>query len=71
MHDTTVDDYKGETIRMCMNAKEQSIKSGIPLDEINKGLVPAINEFLKRNNNWKITEIFRNNNGLTILEKIN
>lgn len=71
MHDTTVDDYKGETIRMCMNAKEQSIKSGIPLDEINKGLVPAINEFLERNNNWKIKEIFRNNNGLTILEKIN
>ena len=71
MHDTTVDDYKGETIRSGGNAKEESIKSGIPLDEINKGLIPAINEFLERNNNWKIKEIFTNNNGLTILEKIN
>jgi hypothetical protein len=71
MHDTTVDDYKGETIRLGGNAKEESIKSGIPLDEINKGLIPAINEFLERNNNWKIKEIFTNNNGLTILEKIN
>lgn len=71
MHDTTVDDYKGETIRLGWDAKEQSIKTGIPVDEINKGLIPAINEFLEGNNNWKIREKFTNNNGLTILEKIN
>jgi hypothetical protein len=71
MHDTTVDDYKGETIRMGMNAEQQSRKTGIPLDEINKGVVPAITEFLESNSNWKIREIFTNNNGLTILEKIN
>ena len=71
MHDTSVDDYKGETIRLGWNAKEQSIKTGIPVDEINKGLIPAINEFLEGNNNWKIREKFTNNNGLTILEKIN
>ena len=71
MHDTSVDDYKGETIRLGWNAKEQSIKTGIPVDEINKGLMPAITEFLESNNNWKIREKFTNNNGLTILEKIN
>ena len=71
MHDTSVDDYKGETIRLGWNAKEQSIKTGIPVDEINKGLMPAITEFLESNNNWKIREKFTNNNGLTILEKLN
>ena len=70
MHDTTIDDYKGETIRMNWNAEKQSIDSGIPINEINKGLIPAINEFLENNNNWKIKEKFDNNNGLTILEKI-
>ena len=34
--------------------------------ELNK----AIEEFLKENQNWKVKEIFTNNNGLTILEKI-
>jgi hypothetical protein len=71
MHDTTVDDFKGETIRQHLNAEIQSKITGIPVDEINKGLVPAITEFLKSNTNWKIKEIFNNNNGLTILEKIN
>jgi len=71
MHDTTTDDYKGETIRKGLNAKEQSKKTGIPVNEINKGLMPAITEFLESNNNWKIREKFTNNNGLTILEKIN
>ena len=71
MHDTSVDDYRGETIRLGWNAKEQSIKTGIPVDEINKGLIPAITDFLESNNNWKIREKFTNNNGLTILEKLN
>jgi hypothetical protein len=71
MHDTTIDGVYGSTIRMKQNAIEQSQKSGIPVDEINKGLEPAISEFLECNNNWKIREIFTNNNGLTILEKMN
>jgi len=71
MHDTTVDAYKGETIRQKMNAEIQSKNTGISIDEINKGLVPAITDFLKSNKNWRIKEIFNNNNGLTILEKIN
>lgn len=71
MHDTTIDDYKGETIRVKWNAEKQSAETGIPIDEINKGLVPAIEEFLENNKNWELKERFTNNNGLTILKKIN
>jgi hypothetical protein len=69
MHDTTVDEYQGETVRCRLNAAEQSQQSGIPIDEINKGLMPAITEFLDTNTNWKLKERFTNNNGLTILER--
>lgn len=34
------------------------------------GLKLAISEFLEKNKNWKIAEEYRNNNGLTILERI-
>lgn len=35
-----------------------------------KGIWPAIEEFLHENKNWKIKERFTNNNGLTVIEKI-
>lgn len=69
MHDTTVDEWAGETIRCRMNAYEQSHSSGFPIEEINKGLWPAIDEFLVENTDWTLHERFRNNNGLTILRK--
>ena len=72
MHDTTVDEYAGETIRCGWNAHEQSKNTGIPVEEITKGLWPAVEEFLiLYKNEWKLKERFSNNNGLTILEKIN
>jgi hypothetical protein len=70
MHDTTLDGINGETIRNNWNAYNQSILTGIPIDEITKGIKPAIEEFLTNHSEWKIKEIFINNNGLTILEKI-
>ena len=70
MHDTTVDEYYGETIRCSMNANHQSIQSGFPIEEINCGLGRAINEFLINNTNWKLKEKYTNNNGLTVLERI-
>lgn len=70
MHDTTVDEWQGETIRCRWNAYEQSAKSGIPVEEINKGLWPAIEEFLKQHPEWKIEKRFTNNNGLTILTRV-
>ena len=71
MHDTSIDGRRGETRRLKQNAEKQSAETGIPIDEINKGLVPAIEEFLENNKNWKLKERFTNNNGLTILAKIN
>jgi len=70
MHDTTVDGIYGETIRYRLNAATQSKISGFPVHEINKGLWPAITEFLENNKEWYLKERFTNNNGLTILAKI-
>ena len=73
MHDTTVDEWQGETIRCfggLVTAEKQSKTTGFPVDEIMKGLWPAIEEFLENNQNWKLKERFTNNNGLTILERI-
>lgn len=70
MHDTTVDEIFGETIRMCLNAEAQSRETGIPIEEINKGLWPAVEEFLSENANWHIKKRYTNNNGLTILERV-
>jgi len=70
MHDTTIDEINGETIRCHLNAKNQSIISGYPIEEINEGLGKAITEFLNNNNDWIVHEKLTNNNGLTILKKI-
>jgi len=69
MHDTTVDEWEGETIRSGWNAEAQSKEFGMPVDEINKGLWPAIAEFLAGHPEWRIRERFTNNNGLTVLER--
>jgi hypothetical protein len=70
MHDTTVDGIYGETIRQNMGAERQSIVSGIPVEEINRGLIPAIDEFLLENPEWRLKIKLENNNGLTILERV-
>ena len=70
MHDTTVDEIYGETIRMGMNAEQQANQSGIPIEEIKRGLRPAVDEFLAANSNWVLEERFTHNNGLTILKRI-
>ena len=70
MHDTTVDEWQGETIRCGWNVQQQSIQHGIPVEEINKGLWPAIEEFLAEHPEWKIEKRYTNNNGLTILGRI-
>ena len=70
MHDTTVDEWVGETIRCGYNLKQQSIDNNMPFEEITKGLWPAIDEFLQAHPEWKIEKRFTNNNGLTILVKV-
>ena len=70
LHDTTVDELYGETIRNCWDANAQSAASGIPVDEIVKGLWPAVTEFLNEHPEWILEKRFTNNNGLTILRRV-
>lgn len=69
MHDTTVDAINGETIRNGWNPQEQSLQYNIPVDEITKGLWPAIEEFLAEHPEWTLQHRYTNNNGLTILQR--
>ena len=69
MHDTTIDEIDGETIRLNWNANKQSEETGYTIDEIKSGLGKAINEFLENNNDWILIEKLTNNNGLTILKR--
>ena len=69
MHDTTIDGEIGETIRNGWDPINQSIETGIPVDEIYKGLWYAIEEFLQENHEWYLLHRYTNNNGLTILSR--
>lgn len=73
MHDTTVDEWDGETVRNIhkYDPDEQSRQSGFPKEEILKGLWPAIEEFLAANPEWSLHQRWTNNNGLTILKRMN
>lgn len=70
MHDTTVDEWQGESIREGCNIKEKAETSGYPENEIRCGLWPAINEFLRTHAEWKLHKRYINNNGLTILKRV-
>ena len=70
MHDTTLDAIHGESIRAGWNTAKQAAESGYPETEIRRGLQPAIGEFLAAHPEWKVREVFTNNNGLTVLERV-
>jgi hypothetical protein len=70
LHDTTVDEWLGETVRVGWDAVKQSRESGIPVEEIRKGLWPAVTEFLNEHPEWIIEVRLTNNNGLTVLKRI-
>jgi len=53
------------------NKYQDLINCGFSIEEIKKGIWPAIEEFLNNNQNWVLHERFTNNNGLTVLKKIN
>lgn len=71
MHDTSVDEWDGETKRNIhkYDVEKQSRESGIPVEEILKGLWPAIEEFLEANKDWVLHARWVNNHGLTILKR--
>lgn len=68
MHDTTVDEFVGETIRQKGNPFVESKRSGFPVTEICTGIWPAIQEFLDTNPNYGLVKRLTNCNGLTILK---
>nr|QBK89616.1 MAG: methyltransferase domain protein [Pithovirus LCPAC001] len=70
MHDTTVDAVHGEVMRYGGDGKKESTESGFPLEEVTKGLWPAVEEFLQKHIDWVLEARFNHNNGLTILKKI-
>ena len=70
MHDTTIDEIYGESIRGQHDVNHLSAAPGIPVNEITKGLGPAIAEFLQSNSDWYLKEKYTNNNGLTILARL-
>jgi len=77
MHDTEVDGYDGEARRnACVDPEHWSpsvlaAKTGYGIDEVSRGLKPAITEFLAAHGDeWELHERFANNNGLTVLKRI-
>lgn len=69
MHDTTVDAVYGEVMRYGGDGKKESLESGYPLEEVTKGLWPAVEEFVQKHDEWEIEARFNHNNGLTILRR--
>jgi hypothetical protein len=69
MHDTTVDEFVGESVRAGWNVQQQSSMTGFSIKEICEGIWPAISDFLESNKDWVLHERYYNNNGLTILRR--
>jgi len=70
LHDTTVDEWSGESVRCGSDILAQSLASGFPLAEICCGLWPAIAEFLAAHGDeWALCARFTHNNGLTVLQR--
>jgi hypothetical protein len=70
MHDTRVDEWYGEAVRGNANIAEFVDRTGFPAEEIQKGLWPAIVEFLHEHPEWELKKRYINNNGLTILSRV-
>lgn len=70
LHDTTVDEWYGEAVRGRADIARHVRETGFPAEEIQKGLWPAIVEFLRDHPEWRLEARYINNNGLTILSRV-
>jgi len=70
MHDTEVDKVHGECIRGALNPHVMEQETGIPYHENLIGLQLALDEFLAASSDWVLHEVFHNNNGLTVLKRV-
>ncbi len=69
LHDTTVDEVHGESLRMGWDTRKQSAESGYPEHEIRMGIGPAVIEFLREHPEWTLEHKYTHNNGLTVLAR--
>jgi methyltransferase family protein len=69
LHDTTVDELIGETVRLKTNIIGQMGSTGWQMGEIVVGLWPAVTEFLVAHPEWEIEARYAHCNGLTILRR--
>jgi len=69
MHNTTVDEQVGENIRLGQNIDQVVAATGFERADVEKGLWPAIEEFLEAHPEWTLKERLTYNNGLTVLER--
>ena len=82
LHDTSVDGEEGECVRLGRNLTEVGRATGLPEQEVARGLWQAVEEFLSGNAGghlgakagveglkWRLRERRLNNNGLTVLER--
>lgn len=74
LHDIMADGVDGEIRRLYTNpeeeARELSAVTGIPVEEYLRGLVPAVNEFIAENRDWKLHGVWEDYPGLCILERV-
>jgi len=70
MHDTEIDGYVGESVRVNQNIEECTSNLGWSIEDVTGGLLQAVNEFLDNNDEWNMIYQVKNNNGLTILERV-
>lgn len=69
LHDTVVYGRFGESVRWQSDLIEQSAATGYSIDEIYKGLMFAVEEFLASHSQWEIELFHEHNHGLTVLKR--
>lgn len=72
IHNTEIDGKYSEIIRMCYYFDIQALKSkyGFSVKDMCKGLGYAVEEFLEKHKDWMVDKHLSNNNGLTILKRV-
>ena len=71
VHNTEIDGKYGELVRMCYYTDINQVcqAHNYDVNDVVKGLQPAIMEFLEKHQEWKVEKHLPNNNGLTILAR--
>lgn len=74
LHDTTIDGITSEYVRLGYEPQHYQhyvnyYQNKYTEEDLKKGLKFAIDRWLSENPEWKVREVFENNNGLTILHK--